>query len=225
MRVIVTCGPSYEPIDRVRRLTNFSTGELGLLLSATLTRGGHEVICLKGEGATSPLDAGGAKVVPFSTNEALLREFGTLSAAGGIGAVFHAAALCDYRVKAAHGPDGNPLTAAKLRTRDGDLTLSLEPAAKLLPQLRPLFPTARIVGWKYELDGTRDDAIALARRQLDACRSDASIVNGAAWGEGFGFVEPGREPIPIADKPALCVFLAAWLATFRREGGCSPMVR
>ena len=63
MRVIVTCGPSYEPIDRVRRLTNFSTGELGLLLAAALAREGHEVICLKGEGATSRTDAGGAKVI------------------------------------------------------------------------------------------------------------------------------------------------------------------
>lgn len=212
MRVIVTCGPSYEPIDRVRRLTNFSTGELGLLLSAALARDGHDVICLKGEGATSLADEGGAKVIPFSTNDDLLREFERLATTGGVGAVFHSAALCDYRVKAVRGADGKPLTAAKLPTRDGELTLSLEPAAKLLPQLRALFPSARIVGWKYELDGTRDDALALARRQLDACRSDASVVNGAAWGEGFGFIEPGREPVSIADKPALCVFLARWLA-------------
>ena len=216
MRVIVTCGPSYEPIDRVRRLTNFSTGELGLLLAAALARDGHEVICLKGECATSRVDAGGAKVVPFSTNEDLLREFEKLAADGGIGAVFHAAALCDYRVKTVRGADGTPLTASKLPTREGELILSLEPAAKLLPRLRALFPTARIVGWKYELDGTRDDALALARRQLDACRSDASVVNGAAWGEGFGFVEPGREAVSFADKPALCAFLSKWLAPTER---------
>ena len=30
MKVIVTCGPSYEPVDEVRRITNFSTGELGV---------------------------------------------------------------------------------------------------------------------------------------------------------------------------------------------------
>jgi phosphopantothenoylcysteine decarboxylase/phosphopantothenate--cysteine ligase len=41
MKVIVTCGPSYEPIDQVRRLTNFSTGELGVLLSDELARAGH----------------------------------------------------------------------------------------------------------------------------------------------------------------------------------------
>ena len=216
MRVIVTCGPSYEPIDRVRRLTNFSTGELGLLLAATLALEGHEVICCKGEGATSRADAGGAKVISFSTNEDLLREFETLAADGGIGAVFHAAALCDYRVKTVRGADGAALTASKLPTREGEVTLSLEPAAKLLPRLRDLFPATRIVGWKYELDGNRDDALSLARRQLDACRSDASVVNGAAWGAGFGFVGPGREPVSIADKPALCAFLAEWLA--RAEG-------
>ncbi|HVY71907.1 MAG TPA: phosphopantothenoylcysteine decarboxylase, partial [Verrucomicrobiae bacterium] len=38
MKVIVTCGPSYEPIDEVRRLTNFSTGELGVLLAEELAR-------------------------------------------------------------------------------------------------------------------------------------------------------------------------------------------
>ena len=115
MKVIVTCGPSYEPIDCVRRLTNFSTGELGLLLAAALARDGHDVICLKGEGATSRADAGGAKVIPFSTNENLLREFEKLAADGGIGAVFHAAALCDYRVKTVRGADGTPLTPRSSR--------------------------------------------------------------------------------------------------------------
>ena len=43
MKVIVTCGPSYEPIDQVRRLTNFSTGELGVHLSNQLARVGFEV--------------------------------------------------------------------------------------------------------------------------------------------------------------------------------------
>ena len=52
MKVMVTCGPSFEPIDQVRRLTNFSTGELGVHLSNQLARAGFEVFCLKGSGAT-----------------------------------------------------------------------------------------------------------------------------------------------------------------------------
>lgn len=212
MRAIVTCGPSHEPIDQVRRLTNFSTGELGLLLAAELVHAGHEVVCFKGEGATSRIDPAGAEQVLFSTNEDLLRKIQALTARADAGAVFHTAALCDYRVSAVRAADGTPLTAAKLPTREGNLIMSLEPAAKLLPLLRGLFPKARIVGWKYELDGNRDDAIAKARAQITGCGSDACVVNGAAWGTGFGFVDPGREPLPLADKPALCAFLVGWLA-------------
>ncbi len=210
MRAIITCGPSYEPIDGVRRLTNFSTGELGLLLAAELTRAGHEVICLKGEGAVSHVDAGGARVIVFSTNAdllELLREF----AGSNVGAVFHAAALCDYRVKSVRGDEGVLLEMHKLPSRAGGLTLTLEPTLKLLPELRAIFPTAKIVGWKYELDGTPDDVVAKARAQLAECRTDGCVVNGAAWGAGFGFIEPGGEAMSLADKPALCVFLAEWL--------------
>ena len=210
MRVIITCGPSFEPIDGVRRLTNFSTGELGLLLAAGLTRAGHEVICLKGEGAVSHMDAGGARVIGFSTNADLserLREF----AGSDVGAVFHAAALCDYRVKSVRGADGAVMRAHKLPSRAGGLILTLEPAVKLLPELRVIFPAAKIVGWKYELDGTPGEAVAKAREQLAVCRTDACVVNGAAWGAGFGFIEPGCEPVSFAEKPALCAFLAEWL--------------
>jgi phosphopantothenoylcysteine synthetase/decarboxylase len=210
MRIIVTCGPSFEPIDGVRRLTNFSTGELGLLLAAELSRGGHEVICMKGEGAVSRADAGGARVIGFSTNADLLarlREF----AGSNVGAVFHAAALCDYRVRSVRDGGGAVMNAQKLPSRAGELTLTLEPAPKLLPALRGIFPNAKIAGWKYELDGIPADAEAKARDQLTACGTDACVVNGAAWGAGFGFIEPSREAVKLADKPALCVFLAGWI--------------
>lgn len=209
MRVIVTCGPSYEPIDRVRRLTNFSTGELGLMLAAELSREGHEVTCLRGEGAVSHVDAGGAEVIPFSTNDDLLRRLQATAEPEKADAIFHTAALCDYRVT---GADGAEIVRAKLPSRAGVLTLTLEPATKLLPRLQGIFPAARIVGWKYELDGDRAGALAAARRQLAECGTAACVVNGTAWGAGFGFVEPGREPHPVADKASLCVFLREWLA-------------
>src|SRR3954467_4580297 len=97
MRGIVTCGPRYEPIDFVRRLTNFSTGELGLMLADTLAKAGHTVLCLKGIGATAHLSAPRVEVIPFSTNDDLVWKFTTF--AGKSDAVFHTAALCDYRVQ------------------------------------------------------------------------------------------------------------------------------
>ena len=52
MNCIVTAGPTYEPLDDVRRLTNFSTGRLGTELANYLAARGHNVILLLGEPAT-----------------------------------------------------------------------------------------------------------------------------------------------------------------------------
>ena len=79
MKVIVTCGPSYEPVDEVRRITNFSTGELGVLLSTAFAGAGFETICLRGVAATYPGEPTGASVVQFTTNN-VLAEPGTKTA-------------------------------------------------------------------------------------------------------------------------------------------------
>ena len=211
MRVVVTCGPSYEPIDEVRRLTNFSTGELGILLANRLTRAGFEVLCFKGVGATCPVRIEGARVVPFATNDNLLAELGQIEERKGVVAVFHAAALADYKVKSVHASNGAEIAAAKIPSRAGELTLVLEPAAKLLPELPRLFPASQIVGWKYELTGTREEVLAAAERQMREAKVDACVLNGAAFGPGFGFCEPGQELVAIADKPRLAAFLSRWV--------------
>ena len=74
---LVTCGPAYEPIDGVRRITNQSTGEIGTILSETLSASGFEVLCLRGEmaGASRP-EPTNAKVLAFSTNASLMTILG-----------------------------------------------------------------------------------------------------------------------------------------------------
>ena len=52
MNCIVTAGPTFEPLDEVRRLTNFSTGRLGMELANFLAARGHKVVLLIGETAT-----------------------------------------------------------------------------------------------------------------------------------------------------------------------------
>lgn len=216
MRVVVTCGPSYEPIDEVRRITNFSTGELGVLLSNQLAKAGCEVVCFRGVGATSQEKINGAKMIPFATNDHLRTELERLEKREHVDAVFHAAALCDYRVKSVHSSCGAEVAATKIPSRAGELTLTLDPAAKLIHELRDLFPASRIVGWKYELVGSRADVLAAAIRQLNESRSDACVMNGAAYGAGFGFLEPHKKPVHMADKKALCAHLAEWLKGEKR---------
>lgn len=214
MKVIVTCGPSFEPIDEVRRLTNFSTGELGALLAEQLGAAGHEVFCLKGSGATHPGPSLGPRclVRRFDTNEDLLALLREISSAHGIGAVFHVAALCDYRVATVRDDAGNACQSAKIASRRGALTLHLEPATKVIHELRVLFPRSLLVGWKYELAGTRDEALAKACGQLIEARTDLCVLNGRAAGEGFSVCGGGDAVSQWPTKTALCAELVRLLA-------------
>jgi hypothetical protein len=137
----------------------------------------------------------------FSTNDSLAALFQSLPVAPN--AIFHAAALCDFQVASIEGGLG----VKKIPTRDGALTLHLEPAPKILPRLREWFPGAFIVGWKYELDGDRFAALAKGAAQIRECRTHACVVNGAAYGEGFGILLPNEKLTEVADKRGLAAVL------------------
>jgi phosphopantothenoylcysteine synthetase/decarboxylase len=221
MTIIVTCGPSYEPIDEVRRLTNFSSGELGVMLSESLLKAGHEVFCLKGSGATYRDPQPLCVVRRFDTNDDLLNLFREFANAQRIGAIFQVAALCDYKVRRVTDEQGNSCDSPKIASRSGALSLELEPATKVLPQLRRLFPNAVLVGWKYELAGTREEVLTRAERQLKEAGVTACIVNGKAFGKGFGLYEQGQVSSVFGDKSELANALPAWLA---RQGSVGARV-
>ncbi|MEN9575166.1 MAG: Coenzyme biosynthesis bifunctional protein CoaBC [Verrucomicrobiota bacterium] len=215
MKVVVTCGPSYEPIDQARRITNFSTGRLGIALSNAFTARGWEVACLKGEQATCADALHARRVLAFSTNEDLAAKLASLAGEGGWDAVLHVAALCDFQVERVLDEQGAELASPKFSSRTGRLNLVLAPATKVLPQLRNWFPQARIVGWKYELAGTRAEAFTKARAQLTEGRTDACVLNGAAYGSGFACCTPGSVHT-LADSDALAAWLGRWLAATAR---------
>ena len=74
MNCIVTAGPTYEPLDDVRRLTNFSTGRLGTELAGFLTAHGHQVTLLIGELATWGGERQAQTVKVFSTTRDLYAQ-------------------------------------------------------------------------------------------------------------------------------------------------------
>lgn len=230
MKVIVTCGPSYEPIDQVRRLTNFSTGELGVHLSNQLARAGFEVFCLKGSGATHPGPGEQCHLSPFDTNDDLLELLEQTSAAHEIAAVFHVAALCDYKVKRVADDQGRSCNSPKIASRSGALTISLEPATKVIAKMRHLFPESILIGWKYELTGTRQEALAKAQRQIEENRTDACVLNGQAFGPGFAFCQASHAVHECSNKTEAIQFLVGWLretlhnhTAYTSSGACGPM--
>jgi hypothetical protein len=132
-----------------------------------------------------------------------------------VGAVFHAAAVSDFtfgkvRHRAASG-ELSEIKSGKISTRQGPLLVELVPTPKIISELREWHPRARLVGWKYEVEGDRAGVIALAERQIAECHTDASVINGRAYGEGFGIVTVGGKHTHLADSPALFAALERFL--------------
>jgi phosphopantothenoylcysteine synthetase/decarboxylase len=210
MRIVITSGPSYEPIDQVRRLTNFSTGELGTLLAEGFAEAEHSVTCFRGTASTFPPPLWPVEVIPFSTNDDLAEGLQRLPTREEVTVVLHAAALCDFKVGKIVDEKGEVMQGDKVSSRAGSLKLTLEPATKLISTLRRMFPASILVGWKFELDGSTEEVLAKGRRQMDECLTDACVLNGHAYGSGFGLVTRSNEQVHLPDKAALCQFLIEW---------------
>lgn len=206
MRCVITAGPTYERLDEVRRLTNFSTGRLGTELAAHLQERGHHVTLLIGEQATWPGERRADRVHSFSTTEDLLAQLTTL-AGGGVDAVFHAAAVSDFTfgrvLERTAGGELKEVREGKASTRQGTLLAELLPTPKLIGRLRALFPQATLVGWKFEVDGDRESVLAKARAQLTDNGTTACVANGRAYGAGFGLVTRDGNCRHVADKTEL----------------------
>lgn len=215
MHCIVTAGPTYETMDKVRRLTNFSTGRLGTELGNFLTERGHQVTLLIGEQATHCGARQAQRVEKFTTTSSLLEKFRALSTQK-VGAIFHAAAVSDFLFGKIwlRSPVGEmtEIKSGKISTRAGTLLAELVPTPKIITELRGLYPDAKLVGWKYEVEGDRASVLAAAERQLQECRTDACVANGPAFGPGFGLVTGAGQCKPLRDTGALYARLEAFVS-------------
>jgi phosphopantothenoylcysteine decarboxylase/phosphopantothenate--cysteine ligase len=159
-RVLVTAGPTREPIDPVRYISNRSSGRMGYALAAAAARRGAAVTLVSGPTALTPPAA--AAFVPVQTAEEM-RE-AVLHHAGRAGIVIKAAAVADYRV-------GRP-AEQKIKGKR-DLTLALTPNPDILAEVAARAGEAFIVGFAAETQ----DVVANARAKLTAKGIDLLVAN------------------------------------------------
>ncbi|PYM19987.1 MAG: bifunctional phosphopantothenoylcysteine decarboxylase/phosphopantothenate--cysteine ligase CoaBC [Candidatus Rokuibacteriota bacterium] len=159
-RVVVTAGPTREPIDPVRYISNRSSGRMGYALAAAAARRGALVTLVSGPTTLMPPTA--ATFVPVQTAEQM-RE-AVLRHAAGSAVVIKAAAVADYRVRNA--------ADQKIKGKR-DLTLDLTPNADILAEVAARDTGAFIVGFAAETN----DVVANARAKLEAKGIDLLVAN------------------------------------------------
>ncbi len=212
MNCIVTAGPTFEPLDQVRRLSNFSTGHFGIELANFFTTHGHDVTLLIGQQATWHGRRLARQIRTFGTSNDLVDRLRELSG-GQIDAVFHAAAVSDFAFgkvwqESALGKR-TEISAGKISSRLERLFVELVPTVKIIARLRDWYPRSCLVGWKYEVDGDQASALAQAERQIADCRTNACVANGPAYGKGYGLLAAMQQPQHLDDPEELYAALEA----------------
>lgn len=166
-RILITAGPTHEPIDAVRFIGNRSSGRLGIALANEAARRGWVVTLLLGPVHQSAVDSG-VRVVRFRTAadlEALLRTE-VLEA----DLLVMAAAVADYRPRA----DEVALQGKRRRTGEG-MVLHLEPTPDLLAGCRAMRRPGQVfVGFALE---PASELMASARSKLERKGIDLIIAN------------------------------------------------
>lgn len=198
--VVLTSGPTYEELDEVRRITNHSTGKLGAELSCFFKKMGFYVILLRGSYATDPSPILADEMIQFTTTQDLALKLQNISCSGNrVDWVFHAAAVSDFKPgrfcqisesgEVVGLNDSNSVRKnreGKIDTRQGSFWVEMIPTEKIIQRLREWFPNAKLVGWKYEVEGDHGNVWQKAKEQVEKCQTDASVANGPAFGPGFG---------------------------------------
>lgn len=219
MDCIVTAGPTYELLDAVRRLTNFSTGRLGSELASFLAAKGHQVRLLIGQMATWQREPGACAAEAFSTSADLAERLRRL-AAQPVDAVFHAAAVGDFAFGKVWQrlPSGELIEVSAGKLPSASLLAELAPTPKIIRQLRDWFPAAFLAGWKYEVQGDRAAVLAKAEEQMRANRTDACVANGPAYGAGFGLLSRNGQRQHFDQRVTLFAALELAAVGLRQRG-------
>jgi phosphopantothenoylcysteine decarboxylase/phosphopantothenate--cysteine ligase len=195
-RVVVTAGPTREPIDPVRYISNRSSGRMGYALAAAAARRGAQVTLVSGPTALTPPPA--TIFLPVQTAEEM-RE-AVLQHAAGAALVIKAAAVADYRVRR---PAEQKIKGKR------DLTLDLTPNPDILAEVARRATGAFIVGFAAETT----DVAANARAKLEAKGIDLLVANDVSRRDiGFDAEENevllidrwgGSRPLPRMPKSAV----------------------
>ena len=171
MKVLITAGPTREPIDPVRYLSNRSSGKMGYALAAAALAQGHEVVLISGPVHLAPPEGAARFQVETAREmfEAVQREIPTCDIA------LFAAAVADYRPAAP--------AAQKIKKHDATLTLELERTEDILGSARSLFGfTGYLVGFAAETERL----IEHAQSKLQRKGCDLVIANDVSQ-PGIGF--------------------------------------
>lgn len=175
LRAVVTAGPTREPLDPVRFITNRSSGKQGYAIAQALRELGAEVTLVSGPTALEPVP--GVRMVAIETAEELLAACRAF--VGDAQLFIAAAAVADYRAAS--------IARHKIKKNDAQMSVALERTQDVLATIRAENPALFVVGFAAETQELEKHARdKLKRKNLD-------MIAANQVGDGLAFDRDDNE--------------------------------
>ena len=193
MRVLITCGATWTPIDDVRVISNVSTGEMGHLIAQAFSSKKAQVTVIEGP-VTHKLADKKIKFINYRFFDELARVF-KAELLKKYDIIIHAAAVSDFKVKGS--------SKSKISS-DRALTLKLIPAPKLIKDIKRLSPESFLVGFKLESNLNPKDILKTVKPLFTWAGCNLVVANSLAGGyRGFIVNAKGEILSKASNKQAL----------------------
>ncbi len=166
-KILITCGPTWVPVDEMRVISNRSTGELGHILTEYLEEKGAKITLLEGP-VTHRAQCKSVRVMKFhfyDDFEKILKH----ELKKPYDAIIHSAAVSDYQLKKVY--------KEKLRSDLPQLILSLIPMKKLIHEIKKLNPKTFLVGFKLESNVGEKELKEKTSELFQGARCDLVVAN------------------------------------------------
>jgi phosphopantothenoylcysteine decarboxylase/phosphopantothenate--cysteine ligase len=175
---LITAGPTREPIDPVRFITNRSTGKMGYGLAEAAVQRGAEVILVSGP-VSIPVPGG---VTLFSVETAAEMFDVVFENSHKADVIIKAAAVADYRPK--------HYSSSKIKKGTGDLSLEFERTTDILKYLGENKGEQVLIGFAAETDDLLKNAAAkMQKKNLDLVVANDITVPGAGFGTDTNIIK------------------------------------
>jgi phosphopantothenoylcysteine decarboxylase/phosphopantothenate--cysteine ligase len=214
-RVLITAGPTHEPIDPVRFITNRSSGRMGFALAKMARRRGADVTLISGP-THLPVPRGNVRFISVGTasemREAVLEHYKECSV------IIKAAAVSDYHPKF--------VSDQKLKKLNAHASLELERNPDIIGEIGSLKGDRVLVGFAAETT----DLMANARKKLEEKHLDLIVANDVSRSDSGFATETNKvviidsqgkvDPLPLMSKEEVAnIILERVLEILRKKGG------
>lgn len=187
MNILITSGGTSEKIDRVRSITNHSTGRLGKIIAETFLDKGDQVTLVTTPKAVHPATHPNLTIVQIENVAELLEALEPLVHTHDV--LIHAMAVSDYtpvymtglKVVAASSDMTEFLnktnSETKISSQDDIQVLFLKQTPKIISLVKKWNPNIRLIGFKLLVDVSKEELLETARASLIKNQAEIIVAN------------------------------------------------